>query len=62
MTQTKSFFEGWYFKHQTTQTTVALIPSQTIDSKGNKKPSIQIITNNHLLFDLTNDYTSYEIV
>jgi tocopherol cyclase len=41
----KDFFEGWYFKHQKDDNTIAFIPGINIDSKGNKLAFIQVITN-----------------
>ncbi|MGL5379703.1 tocopherol cyclase family protein [Clostridium sp.] len=41
----KSFFEGWYFKHQNETDTLAFIPGINIDDKGNKEAFIQVITN-----------------
>lgn len=41
----KDFFEGWYFKHQKGENTIAFIPGINIDSKGNKSAFIQVITN-----------------
>lgn len=48
----KSYFEGWYFKHQMDNNTIAFIPGINIDSYGNKSAFIQVITNN----------TSYKII
>jgi len=41
----KNFFEGWYFKHQKGDSTIAFIPGINIDDKGNKLAFIQVITN-----------------
>lgn len=38
------YFEGWYFKQQGKDGTVALIPALHIDVKGQKSASIQIVT------------------
>lgn len=43
--KTKSFFEGWYFKHQKNENTIAFIPGINIDKDGNKSAFIQVITN-----------------
>lgn len=43
--KTKNFFEGWYFKHQKNENTIAFIPGINIDSDGNKSAFIQVITN-----------------
>ncbi len=44
-TRKKSFFEGWYFKHQKGDDTISFIPGINIDSKGNRSAFIQVITN-----------------
>ncbi|MEG0133476.1 MAG: tocopherol cyclase family protein [Clostridium sp.] len=41
----KNFFEGWYFKHQKDNNTIAFIPGINIDDKGNRLAFIQVITN-----------------
>lgn len=41
----KNYFEGWYFKHQNADNTIAFIPGINIDSLGNKSAFIQVITN-----------------
>ncbi len=40
----KDFFEGWYFKHQKGNDTIAFIPGVNIDGKGNRSAFIQVIT------------------
>ena len=40
----RNFFEGWYFKHQRKDNTIAFIPGINIDSKGHKYAFIQVIT------------------
>ena len=40
----KSYFEGWYFKHQGSGRTVAFIPAFHIDEKGERSASLQVIT------------------
>ncbi len=40
----KGVFEGWYFKHQKEDKTLAFIPSVIVDKKGNKKAVLQIVT------------------
>lgn len=40
----KSYFEGWYLKHQCGNETVAFIPAFHIDKEGNQSASLQIIT------------------
>jgi len=39
-----SYFEGWYFKHQSDENTLALIPAFHIDRCGRASSSLQIIT------------------
>lgn len=41
----RSFFEGWYFKHQSPEGVLALIPAYHIDRQGKPSASLQIITN-----------------
>ena len=38
------YFEGWYFKHQSEECTVAFIPARHIDEKGKRSASVQIVT------------------
>jgi len=38
------YFEGWYFKHQTADKTIAFIPARHIDEQGRRSASVQIIT------------------
>lgn len=40
----KAFFEGWYFKHQYNDFSMALIPGINIDKNGDKYSFIQVIT------------------
>jgi len=47
------YFEGWYFKQQGKDGTVALIPALHVDAQGNKSASVQIVTDSEPLhFDL----------
>lgn len=39
-----SYFEGWYFKQQTAEKTLAVIPSFHVDNKGKRMASLQIIS------------------
>lgn len=39
----RSFFEGWYLKHQLAERTLALIPAFHIDSFGRRSASLQVI-------------------
>lgn len=40
----RSFFEGWYLKHQNDATSVCFIPAFHVSSDGKKSLSIQVIT------------------
>jgi hypothetical protein len=40
----KSYFEGWYFKHQTKENTISFIPGINLDERGGKFAFIQVIT------------------
>lgn len=40
----RSYFEGWYFKHQNKTQTVALIPAYHIDGAGHASASLQVVT------------------
>lgn len=40
----RSFFEGWYLKHQSPDGVLALIPAYHIDSEGRSSASLQVIT------------------
>ncbi len=42
----KSYFEGWYLKHQNKNNTISFIPAFHINEHGIKSASIQIITDN----------------
>jgi tocopherol cyclase len=44
MNKSRSYFEGWYFKHQNGRQTVAFIPGVSIDSQGRRSAFIQIVT------------------
>ena len=41
----QGYFEGWYFKQQTPNDTIAFIPAYHIDQQGKGSASLQIITN-----------------
>ena len=43
-TKKRSFFEGWYLKHQNDKTSICLIPAFHVSSAGEKTLSIQVIT------------------
>ena len=40
----KSYFEGWYLKHQKKNVSVAFIPAFHVDADGKRTASIQVIT------------------
>lgn len=40
----KSYFQGWYFKIQNAEKTIAFIPAKHINSRGNTTASLQVIT------------------
>lgn len=40
-----NYFEGWYFKHQKGENTIAFIPGMNIDSNGHRLAYIQVVTN-----------------
>lgn len=40
----KTYFEGWYFKSQNKDQTIALIPARHVDTNGKQSASIQLIT------------------
>ena len=40
----KSYFEGWYLKHQSETESVAFIPAYHVDRSGRRSASLQIIT------------------
>ncbi|MCI8401655.1 MAG: hypothetical protein HFI38_06115 [Lachnospiraceae bacterium] len=50
----RSYFEGWYFKHQSPEHTLILIPAFHAGKKGQKSASLQILLDEasyHLSFD-----------
>lgn len=58
--QTKSFFEGWYFKHQTKNEIIAFIPGINMDDTGKKSAFIQIITSTNS-YQIDYDVTEFLI-
>lgn len=42
--KSRSYFEGWYFKHQNGEHTVAFIPGVNYDDQGRKSAFVQVIT------------------
>lgn len=42
----RSFFEGWYLKHDNGSHTLALIPAMHVDAQGRRSASLQVIMDN----------------
>lgn len=49
LTNTKSYFEGWYFKNSNNEKSISFIPGINIE-EGKKKSFVQIITNEKSYF------------
>lgn len=56
----KRFFEGWYFKHQCNDRSIAFIPGVNIDRNGLKYAFIQIITNEKT-YNIKYDFKDFSI-
>lgn len=56
----KSFFEGWYFKHQYKNFNIAFIPGINIDKNGVKYSFIQVITDSKSYY-IKYDYKDFSI-
>ena len=56
----RNFFEGWYFKHQTKENTIAFIPGINIDGKGYKYAFIQVITNK-FSYNFKYDFSDFKV-
>ncbi len=41
---TRRYFEGWYFKHQNSDTVLSIIPGLSVDNRGKSHAFIQLIT------------------
>lgn len=54
------FFEGWYFKHQCSDMSIAFIPGVNIDRNGLKYAFIQIITNKKT-YNIKYDFKDFSI-
>lgn len=54
----RSYFEGWYFKHQKGGHTFAVIPGFHICKTGERQAFIQVITNTQSHY-ISYDYTQY---
>lgn len=58
--RSRSFFEGWYFKHQSEDGAVAFIPSVSFNQAGEKNAFIQVITKEGS-FRLSYPYSTFRI-
>lgn len=56
----KQFFEGWYFKHQYKDFSIAFIPGINIDKDGFKYAFIQVITNKNS-YNIKYDFRDFSI-
>lgn len=56
----KQFFEGWYFKHQYKEFSIAFIPGINIDKYGFKYSFIQVITNENS-YNIKYDFKDFSI-
>lgn len=56
----KSFFEGWYFKQQFGNDSIAFIPGINIDKNGFKYAFIQVITNDKS-YNIKYDFKDFSI-
>ncbi|MBW7571747.1 tocopherol cyclase family protein [Caproiciproducens faecalis] len=54
----RSFFEGWYFRHQGADGAVAFIPGVSISKQGKKSTFVQVITKSGS-FNQTYPYTAF---
>ncbi len=55
-----SYFEGWYFKHQSTVNAIAFIPGVNFDEQGEKKAFIQVITRD-ASFQINYPYSAFRV-
>jgi tocopherol cyclase len=55
-----SYFEGWYFKHQSTSNAVAFIPGVNFNEQGEKNAFIQVITRD-TSFQINYPYSSFRV-
>ena len=56
----KSYFEGWYFKHQNKEHSIAFIPGININKNGDKYAFIQIITKKKS-YNINYNYNDFSI-
>lgn len=56
----KSFFEGWYFKHQSKDGSIAFIPGINISKDGTKYSFIQVITKDKS-YNINYDFKDFSI-
>lgn len=56
----KTFFEGWYFKHQSKDFSIAFIPGINISKDGRKYSFIQVITKNSS-YNINYDFKDFSI-
>lgn len=56
----KSYFEGWYFKHQSEDFSIAFIPGININKNGYKYAFIQIITESKS-YNINYDFNDFSI-
>lgn len=56
----KNYFEGWYFKHQNKNSTLAFIPGINIDERGKKNAFIQIISNRNS-YNIEFPFSSFKV-
>lgn len=56
----KSYFEGWYFKHQSDDFSISFIPGININKNGDKYAFIQIITEKKS-YNINYDFNDFSI-
>ena len=56
----RSFFEGWYFKHQSKDGSIAFIPGINISNDGTKYSFIQVITKDKS-YNINYDFKDFSI-
>ena len=56
----RSFFEGWYFKHQSKDGSIAFIPGINITKDGTKYSFIQVITKDKS-YNINYDFKDFSI-
>jgi len=58
--KSRSYFEGWYFKHQSEENALAFIPGVNIDDQGKQEAFIQVITRGSS-FHIAYPYSSFKV-